>query len=156
MSVVRFPGKPNKEWTVKPTQIDAIDFISSEEIHIKGLSLLGSSSGSASHSGCIQLKETSSQVLITSANFTFSSDGESGFYDQVFSSPQSVKAHKKYTVTVEYFAHHTIQAFTSVGLPKVSAVCKELTVNFAFSKSSDDNNSTGPKSGQIPRILFYC
>ena len=121
--------------------------------------MFGSHKGSAKHIGLIQLKETSSKSVVASQNFQFTANGEPQFYDQLFSSPASVMAGVKYTVTVEYNTTQTIHGISGDGLSTASAACHGVTVNFVFYDTPQDvlggsNNGSSKNVGQIPRILF--
>jgi hypothetical protein len=90
-------------WNVGKGFVDAIDFVSTSTILIKGISMFGSFSGSATYNGLIQLKETSGPILITEP-FEYTSNGDPFvFYDKLFSSQYVAEMGVKYTITVEYY-----------------------------------------------------
>ena len=153
--MIRLAGK-GSGWSVKPGQVDAIDFTANQNIKINGISMFGTTRiTSKSLNGLILLKETSSQAVVAFGIFQYTASGGTDYYDQMFSSPGSITAGKKYTITVEYFTTATIYEARD-GLASASASCNGVTVNFAFSDSSDDNNGSKVARGQIPRILLGC
>ena len=109
--------------------------------------MFGSTSGSDSHSGLIQLKETASQTIIASENLEYTSNGQPDYFDHMFSSPGV-----KYTVTLEYNASQNIFRGKD-GLTSTTTDCNGVTVTFA---STDSTNGSSVSGGQIPRILFSC
>ena len=119
--------------------------------------MFGSSSGSATHSGVIQLKEAVSETVLASEPFKFLSNGDHVFYDKIFSSAPSVSAGVKYTITVEYYSTEDTKITRGTGgQPSTTAVCNGDAITFQFSDNPDDTNKSSPSQGQIPRILFSC
>ena len=76
-----------ESWKVVKGNVDAIDFLSTSTILIRGISMFGSFSGSATHTGLIQLKETLSQTILVSETFEYNSNADPLVYDKLFSSP---------------------------------------------------------------------
>ena len=156
-AVLRLPTKKSG-WSVRKGKVDAIDFTSTKTIKVRGISMLGSFSGSATLSGNIQLKETVSKTILLSESFQYTSNGDYAFYDKMFSSPPYASSGVKYTLTVEYYntASETIW-YSNGGKASTSSVCDGEAVNFQFSDSAESTPSWSNVSrGQIPRILFFC
>ena len=154
--VVRLLDTPSSSWSVRPGQVDRIEFTADKNIYVKGLSMLGSNSGTFTHTGSFKIKETSSGAVIASGSFSYTANGGPGYYDEMFSSPGSVSACVKYTVEVEYSTTKSIYRATG-GSSSRSAACNGMTVNFYFyEKRGTGHNGSGVSSGQIPRILFSC
>lgn len=119
--------------------------------------MFGSSSGFATHSGLIQLKEAVSETVLASEPFEFFSNGDHVFYDKIFSSAQSASAGVMYTITVEYYSTAGTKITRGTGgQPSSTAVCNGDAITFQFSDNPDDTNKSSPSQGQIPRILFSC
>ena len=55
-----------ESWKVVKGNVDAIDFLSTSTILIRGISMFGSFSGSATHNGLVQLKEILAQTIMVS------------------------------------------------------------------------------------------
>jgi len=150
-------------WNVGDDRIDAIDFVPSKDISIKGISLYQSPSvKTVRFTGSIRVKEDSSKAVIASQIFDFTDDNSKTYYDQLFTTPGNLKAGVKYTITLAYdgeFGVNDILYGTS-GQASVSADCGGDSVTFQFSDSDDfdgeNDNQSDKTRGQIPRILFSC
>ena len=118
--------------------------------------MFGSFSGSATHTGLIQLKETLSQTIMISETFEYTSNGDPEFYDKLFSSSQSTKSGVKYTITIEYYNNETEEIWRGIGGHAPGVLCNGKTITFDFSESEETTNGSNYGFGQIPRILFSC
>jgi len=149
-------------WNVGDGKVDAIDFVPSKDISIKGISLYRSSSGTVRFTGLIRLKEDSSKAVIASQMFNFTTDNSKTYFDQLFTTPGNVKAGVKYTITLAYDGEYGVNDVQSGGSGQVSvsADCGGDSVTFQFSGSDDfdgeSGNGSNTSGGQIPRILFSC
>jgi len=162
--VTRFSTIDDYRWTVGGGFVDAIDFVPSKDITIKGIGLHRSFSGTVRFTGLFRLKEESSKAVIASQRFDFTTDNAKTYFDQLFTTPGNVKAGVKYTITLGYEGKHewgVNDVYKGAGgQVSVSADCGGDSVTFQFSDSDDfegeDDNGTGTEGGQIPRILFSC
>ena len=160
MFVTRLTGPPRDDdggWLVGPGEVDAIDFTSSRNILIKGISMFGSVNGPDSHHGLIEIKETSSHMVVASESFQFDASGGPEYYDKMFSSPQTIRSGIKYSITIEYHTSRQFIYYAEGGVSIASVDCDGANaVNFAFSDSSYDTSGSETYWGQIPKILFSC
>ena len=113
-AVLRLPTQDGA-WNVRKGDVDAIDFVSTSTIQIRGIRMFGSLSGSANHSGLIQLQETLSQTVIASETFQYTSKEEQLYYDKLFSSQYGAKMGVKYTITIEYYNTETEEIWRGTG-----------------------------------------
>jgi len=159
--LTRLPTMSNS-WSVKDGDVDAIDFVPSKNIMMRGISLhrIKVGDGIKRCTGLIRLKEDSSKKVITSQNFDFTTDDSQTYFDQLFTNPGNLKAGVKYTITLAYDGSYTSIQYGLGGLSSVSTTCNGESITFQFSSSDDfdgeRNNGSGVSSGQIPRILFTC
>jgi len=159
--LTRLPTMSNS-WSVRDGYVDAIDFVPSKNIMMRGISLhrIKVGDGIKRCTGLIRLKEDSSKKVITSQNFDFTTDDSQTYFDQLFTSPGNLKAGVKYTITLAYDGSYTSIQYGLGGLTSVSTTCNGESITFQFSSSDDfdgeRNNGSGVSSGQIPRILFTC
>ena len=131
--------------------------MATRNLAIRGISLHRSYSGSATYTGLIELKEDATNRVITSQRFSYLTNADRSYVDQLFDTPGNVVAGVKYTITLTYDAPISKIWRGTDGLATSSADCGGVTVDFAFSDAgSEDTNGSGPIRGQIPRILFNC
>ena len=97
-AVIRFTSSHSGTWNVGDGRVDSIDFVPSKDIAIRGISLHRSSSGTVGYTGQIRLKEESSNTVIASQRFDFTTDDSKTYFDQSFTTPGNVKAGLKYTI----------------------------------------------------------
>lgn len=155
-AVLRLPTQDGA-WTVKKGDVDAIDFVSTSTMQIRGIRMFGSISGSANHSGLIQLIETLSQTVITSETFQYTSKEEQLYYDKLFASQYVAEMGVKYTITIEYYNTDAEEIWRGTGGQAItSTLCNGNTITFQFSESADSTNGSNEGYGQIPWILFSC
>jgi len=154
--VTRLPSISGS-WWVGEGFVDAIDFTPSKDIAIRGISLHRAYEDIKTYSGVIRLKDASSEELIISQNFNFTTDDSETYFDQLFTTPGNVKAGMNYTITLAYDGPYDQRIqYGQGGLSSVSTTCDEQPVSFQFSYSDDDSNGSSTDVGQIPRILFTC
>ena len=119
-------------------------------------------SGTSRFAGQIRLKEESSNTVIASQRFDFTTDDSKTYFDQSFTTPGNVKAGVKYTITLSYDGEYGVKDIWSGGGGQVSASadCGDHSVTFQFSQATDfegeRSNGSGTTRGQIPRIIFSC
>jgi hypothetical protein len=146
-----------ESWKVSKGNVDAIDFLSTSTILIRGISMFGSFSGSATHTGLIRIYETMSNLPLLLETFEYTSNGDPLVYDKLFSSPKYTIPGMKYTITIEYYNTAFEKIWRGVGASNSTAVlCNGNTITFEFSESADDNNGSNELFGQIPQLLFSC
>jgi len=157
--VTRLPTISGYAWYVGDGYVDAIDFAPSKDIAIRGISLHRAYEDIKTYSGVIRLKEASSDEVIISQNFNFTTDDSETYFDQLFTVPGNVMAGMNYTITLAYDGSSPpsqLIQYGSGGLSSVSSTCDEESVTFQFSYSDESTNGSGVSYGQIPRILFTC
>jgi len=155
--ITRLPiigGSCGNCWHVQDGKVDAIDFVSSKDIEIRGISLFRSYTGTKTFTGLIQLKEGSS--VIASQMFDFTTDDAQTYFDQLFNTPSNVRAGVKYTITLEYNGPRTRIWYGTDGQTSPSTTCGGDSVAFQFSGSAETNNGNNVRHGQIPRVLISC
>jgi len=150
-------------WYVGVGYVDAISFVPSKNIAIRGISLHRAYADIVSYSGVIRLREASSKDLIISQTFNFTTDDSETYFDQLFTTPGNVMAGMNYTITLTYDGNRTSERRVQRGLDglsSVSSTCDGESVSFEFFKSDyfegEGNNGSGVSQGQIPRILYTC
>jgi len=158
--VLRLGTELSGGWSVGDSRVDAIDFVPSKDIKIKGISLHRSHIGSAHYKGLFRLKENPTKRVIATGNFDFTTDDSKTYIDKMFSSPASVTAGVMYTIDLEYGmggigGDHPVWDGVD-GKSSVSVGCGGETVTFQFSNADESNNFSNVDGGQIPRILFSC
>ena len=76
--------------------------MATRDLAIRGISLHRSYSGSATFTGLIELKEDATKRVITSQRFSYFTNADRSYVDQLFSTPGNVVAGVKYTITLAY------------------------------------------------------
>eukprot|EP00088_Acartia_fossae_P038930 TRINITY_DN4046_c0_g1_i4.p1 TRINITY_DN4046_c0_g1~~TRINITY_DN4046_c0_g1_i4.p1 ORF type:complete len:692 (+),score=162.86 TRINITY_DN4046_c0_g1_i4:47-2122(+) len=127
---------------------DSIQFCVDRRIFIVGFGLYGSSSGSASYTVKIELKQGLKVMATNTQNFF--SDGSSNTFHVFFDHPVQVEADKSYTASA-LLDGSELSYFGQEGLSEVIV----SRVTFQFQCSSESTNGTGVQGGQIPEIIFY-
>eukprot|EP00092_Neocalanus_flemingeri_P030285 GFUD01032877.1.p1 GENE.GFUD01032877.1~~GFUD01032877.1.p1 ORF type:complete len:274 (-),score=27.02 GFUD01032877.1:33-854(-) len=160
-------GVTDDYWDVGPGSIDAIDFTSTRDMTVLGISVYGNDgNGNAvdPHTGFIRLHAESespwvdAQPILASASFSFSTDGSSRLFDVFFDKPFDIKAGVQYSASVEY-AEDDYVWFADETEDSVEVQCGEGVAVLDFSDSDYyfyDYNYTDTDDGMIPRLIVAC
>ena len=136
----------------------AINFVSNQDVKIRGISLHGvhpATYGVDTLIGTIQLLD-SAEIIVYSQDFIYKTDGSPQYVDQLFTDPPKITANKEYTIILGYDSCYMIWSSENSENPATSTeTCGGEPVRLTFSHhlSSQDNIVS---EGQIPRIFFAC
>jgi len=163
LSIVTRLPTTSGSWYVGVGYVDAIGFVPSKNIVIRGISLYRAYEGIVSYSGVIRLREASSKKLIISQTFSFTTDDSETYIEHLFATPGNVKAGTEYIITLQYDGDYSIKRKVqrgSGGVSSVSSSCDGESIIFQFFRSDyyegEKPNGSGVSGGQIPQIQFTC
>eukprot|EP00092_Neocalanus_flemingeri_P001447 GFUD01001545.1.p1 GENE.GFUD01001545.1~~GFUD01001545.1.p1 ORF type:complete len:269 (-),score=33.97 GFUD01001545.1:27-833(-) len=156
-------GVTGDEWDVgmDAGEIDALDFTSTLDMTILGMSVFGDSEGAATNTGDIGLLDESRSVL-ASAAFSVTTDGSSKVFDVLFDKPFDIKAGVLYTLAVRYIETAEVW-YVDEGEDSIEVQCAEGVAILDFSESNyydydygtDENDST-TDDNLFPRLIITC
>ena len=149
----------NSDWNVgKDNGIygDEIDFNTSLDITLLGISLFGDRQDPKMLTGKFEILERGSDKVLASQKFTYNSFTRQDYQDSFFASPVSIIAGNTYSLFLEYFNRQAYLFYGSGGR-KISTVgCLGQLVTWHVWKDESSIGSSNYQSGQFPRLLFSC
>ena len=151
------PTNANFDWVGRmEDRPHAITFLSSANITMVGLSLLGSFFTPLYHTGEIQLLDTDTNTVVVSHTFTYYSYGDTGYYDTMWDTPGYILADTNYTVSVMYHTWTQMLYLGTGGVTTATVSCDTTNVTLQFSESDTSLYYSDVTQGVIPRLIIAC
>ncbi|XP_052234944.1 BTB/POZ domain-containing protein 6-like isoform X3 [Dreissena polymorpha] len=129
-------------------KVDAITFMCSRDIILKGVQLYGTDQGQGQLSVNIRLVQEPYRANMLNLHKVLETDGKEQVYSVLFEHPKTIKKDKQYSFEITIEGQNTFYGVE--GQP----VVESETVQFTFSDSAKSTNTTNTYRGQIPGIIF--